>query len=123
MRLYRSRDALLPWHTPSNETPNTRLRNPALSALPALFPAPAGPSSPADEPLHKTRSLGILQYITATRAAQRFKNDIEDPQMDCPKCNAPMEEATYGRNMTIDRCTGCQGIWFDLGEAEQLKDK
>ncbi len=43
--------------------------------------------------------------------------------MDCPKCNAPMEEATYGRNMTIDRCTGCQGIWFDLGEAEQLKDK
>ena len=43
--------------------------------------------------------------------------------MDCPKCNAPMEEATYGRNMTIDRSTGCQGIWFDLGEAEQLKDK
>ena len=43
--------------------------------------------------------------------------------MDCPKCNAPMAEATYGRNMTIDRCTGCQGIWFDLGEAEQLKDK
>ena len=42
--------------------------------------------------------------------------------MDCPKCNAPMEEATYGRNMTIDRCTGCQGLWFDVGEAEQLKD-
>ena len=43
--------------------------------------------------------------------------------MDCPKCNATMEEATYGRNMTIDRCTGCEGMWFDLGEAEQLKDK
>ena len=82
-----------------------------------------GTSITVDEPLHKTRSLGILHFIAATRAAQRFKNDIEDPQMDCPKCNAPMEEATYGRNMTIDRCTGCEGIWFDLGEAEQLKDK
>ena len=43
--------------------------------------------------------------------------------MECPKCNAAMEEATYGRNMTVDRCTGCQGLWFDLGEAERLKDK
>ena len=34
-----------------------------------------------------------------------------------------MEEATYGRKMTVDRCTGCQGLWFDLGEAERLKDK
>jgi len=34
-----------------------------------------------------------------------------------------MEEITYGRNMTIDRCTNCKGIWFDLGEAETLKDK
>ena len=41
--------------------------------------------------------------------------------MECPKCNAPMEEATYGRDMIVDRCTGCQGLWFDLGEAERLK--
>ena len=43
--------------------------------------------------------------------------------MDCPKCHSTMEEITYGRNMTIDRCTNCKGIWFDLGEAETLKDK
>ena len=41
--------------------------------------------------------------------------------MDCPKCNAPMQQATYGRKITVDRCTGCQGLWFDLGEAERLK--
>jgi len=34
-----------------------------------------------------------------------------------------MEEVTYGRNMTIDRCTNCKGLWFDSGEAEALKDK
>ena len=43
--------------------------------------------------------------------------------MLCPKCNGVMEEATYGRNMTIDRCTQCKGIWCDTGEAEVLKGK
>ena len=43
--------------------------------------------------------------------------------MECTKCQAAIEEVTYGRNMTIDRCTNCKGIWFDLGEAEELKGK
>ena len=43
--------------------------------------------------------------------------------MQCPKCKGVMEEATYGRNMTIDRCVECRGIWFDTGEAEKLKGK
>jgi len=43
--------------------------------------------------------------------------------MDCPKCHANMEEVTYGRDMTIDRCTNCKGIWFDTGEVEKLKGK
>lgn len=34
-----------------------------------------------------------------------------------------MEEVTYGRNMAIDRCTNCKGLWFDPGEADKLKDK
>lgn len=34
-----------------------------------------------------------------------------------------MEEITYGRNMTIDRCSNCKGIWFDVGEAEILRGK
>ena len=43
--------------------------------------------------------------------------------MQCPKCEGVMEEATYGRNMTIDRCVQCKGMWFDTGEAEKLKGK
>ena len=42
--------------------------------------------------------------------------------MQCPKCHAEMEEVNYGR-LTIDRCTSCKGIWFDIGEAEALKGK
>jgi Zn-finger nucleic acid-binding protein len=34
-----------------------------------------------------------------------------------------MEEVTYGRDLIIDRCTNCKGIWFDAGEAEKLKGK
>lgn len=43
--------------------------------------------------------------------------------MDCPKCHAIMEEVTYGREMTVDRCTNCKGIWFDTGEVDKLKTK
>ncbi len=46
--------------------------------------------------------------------------------MDCPKCSATMEEKTLSTlkgGVTVDRCTGCHGLWFDIGEAETLKDK
>jgi len=44
--------------------------------------------------------------------------------MDCPKCNAQMQEhsiTTLQGKVEIDRCTECSGIWFDNGEAEILK--
>lgn len=46
--------------------------------------------------------------------------------MDCPKCEALMKEhtlSTLSGGVTVDRCTSCRGIWFDLGEAELLKKK
>ena len=41
----------------------------------------------------------------------------------CPKCGHGMTEVTYGGDLTIDRCTNCQGLWFDTGEVEILKKK
>lgn len=44
--------------------------------------------------------------------------------MDCPKCNSAMFERTVETlqgPVTIDQCKGCHGLWFDHGEAEQLK--
>lgn len=46
--------------------------------------------------------------------------------MECPKCQSPMEEhtlTTLSGGVTVDRCTNCKGIWFDIGEAELLKEK
>ena len=46
--------------------------------------------------------------------------------MDCPKCQAEMEELsldTHKGKVVIDRCTQCKGLWFDSGEAETLKQK
>lgn len=42
--------------------------------------------------------------------------------MRCPKCRADMEQVNY-EGTEIDRCTICNGIWFDAGEIEILRDK
>lgn len=34
-----------------------------------------------------------------------------------------MDEISYGGDLLIDRCTNCQGLWFDHGEADLLKGK
>lgn len=40
--------------------------------------------------------------------------------MTCPKCSAPMEPVTHG-DVTVDRCTSCRGLWFDLMEQRNLR--
>jgi len=39
--------------------------------------------------------------------------------IDCPKCGKPMRPATLGA-ITIDRCTGCSGLWLDALEKDRL---
>lgn len=39
--------------------------------------------------------------------------------MKCPKCQAAMEKLTV-ESIEVDRCTQCQGIWFDNGELEAV---
>jgi PAT family beta-lactamase induction signal transducer AmpG len=42
--------------------------------------------------------------------------------MRCPKCRADMEQINY-EGTEVDRCTICNGIWFDVGEIDVLADK
>ncbi len=42
--------------------------------------------------------------------------------MRCPKCGVAMAQIDYD-GVEIDRCTACEGIWFDAGEVELLRDK
>ena len=39
----------------------------------------------------------------------------------CPKCASAMEPVTHG-DVTVERCTACKGIWFDLMEQRHLRD-
>lgn len=41
--------------------------------------------------------------------------------MQCPKCQAAFEKASFA-DAVADRCTNCQGIWFDNLEHELLKE-
>ena len=46
--------------------------------------------------------------------------DTEDHSLQCPKCGHGMHEVTY-QDVTIDSCSHCKGLWFDVDEAHQLK--
>lgn len=40
--------------------------------------------------------------------------------LQCPKCQHGMEEVSH-EDIVVDRCTHCQGLWFDEDEAHDLK--
>ena len=39
--------------------------------------------------------------------------------MKCPKCISPMAKVNF-RGIEVDRCTDCQGLWFDEFEKDDL---
>jgi len=42
--------------------------------------------------------------------------------MKCPKCGENLE-TTVLREVEIDVCTGCKGVWLDVGELETLSSE
>ena len=42
--------------------------------------------------------------------------------MRCPKCGEKLKERHF-RKIVIDQCSGCQGIWLDAGELEQVAER
>jgi hypothetical protein len=53
--------------------------------------------------------------------AQRLQEEAERKShyMKCPKCGHDLMTEDY-HGLKVDRCTNCDGVWFDAGEAEQL---
>ena len=41
--------------------------------------------------------------------------------MQCPKCHLQMEQIQF-LEIEVDRCTGCEGIWFDAQERQKLAE-
>ena len=40
--------------------------------------------------------------------------------MKCPKCSADMESVSF-EGISVDRCTGCRGLFFEARKAQKLK--
>ncbi len=40
----------------------------------------------------------------------------------CPRCNNELEEIQYdgSSDLLLDRCNGCEGLWFDSEEVDKL---
>jgi predicted Zn-ribbon and HTH transcriptional regulator len=51
-------------------------------------------------------------------AAEEKKRLKELHNMRCPKCGMELIEVDY-KNIKVDRCSECLGLWFDAGEFEQ----
>jgi len=41
--------------------------------------------------------------------------------MDCPKCSSTMMVTTF-QQIAVNKCSGCDGLWFDNLEHELLRD-
>jgi hypothetical protein len=78
--------------------------------------------SPEDEFFMK-EDLEKLKAIRAQRDAERAKLAEEQKRqqhwMKCPKCGHDLKE-TMLRELAVDVCTNCGGVWFDSGELETL---
>jgi Zn-finger nucleic acid-binding protein len=42
--------------------------------------------------------------------------------MRCPKCRCDMDPVVYD-DVEVDRCSSCQGLWFDAGEVGKLRNR
>lgn len=51
--------------------------------------------------------------------AEELKRLKDLHHMHCPKCGHAMAEEKL-ESINVDRCTFCEGIYFDAGELEQL---
>jgi len=59
------------------------------------------------------------QERAAKEKAEETKRLKDLHFMKCPKCGHDMKEEKL-ENVAADRCTHCEGIFFDAGELEQV---
>ena len=52
-------------------------------------------------------------------AAQEKARLKELHSMRCPKCGMELVEIAY-KNIKLDKCTECSGVWLDPGELEEV---
>lgn len=64
--------------------------------------------------------LKQLEVAKHKKLAQEERKKIKDLHyMRCPKCGMELIEIDY-KNIQVDKCSECEGIWLDAGELEEI---
>lgn len=82
----------------------------------------------ADEASRKAEEAGRRadererERARLARELDSSRAELGGYKLRCPKCGKNFVEENY-EGITIDRCTGCDAIYFDAGEVDQLLAK
>ena len=64
----------------------------------------------------------LIEKLKA-KQEKESKAEVKDLcRMRCPKCGEPLKERSF-QKIAIDQCTGCNGVWLDAGELEQIASR
>ncbi|MGH7872714.1 MAG: zf-TFIIB domain-containing protein [Candidatus Binatia bacterium] len=64
----------------------------------------------------------LVAKLKAKQDAEAKESAKNAASMKCPKCGESLRERSF-QKITIDQCLGCNGIWLDAGELEQVAEK
>ena len=83
---------------------------------------PAKPSEREEEyfarmEYEKKKKLEGTKHKNLTEKEKKRLKELH--HMRCPKCGMALIEIDY-KNIKIDRCSECEGIWLDPGELETV---
>lgn len=82
-----------------------------------------GKPSESEEEYFARKDIERLKALAAERRAKAEAEAIEQRKqlhyMHCPKCGDKLNEISY-KQIKVDKCPSCDGIWLDAGELEQV---
>ena len=62
------------------------------------------------------------QEELSKRLEEEEKKRLKDLHyMHCPKCGMELIEINY-KDIAVDKCSSCEGIWLDAGELEAISE-
>jgi hypothetical protein len=82
------------------------------------MPTENKPSRNEDEYFAKLDAERIKE-LRAKLDAEREAAARKQSLMKCPKCGGDLKEVTI-RNVKVDTCNDCHGMWLDAGELEMI---
>lgn len=68
---------------------------------------------------HIEKARGEKEKADAERSVRERR---ELHFMKCPKCGNDLEEIEF-KDIMVDRCTGCRGVWLDAGELKTILER